>query len=57
MKDKKLVIFYAGAWAEQLLTVARAKKVAYFVDDDHVGEVFSGGDRCPFNSNALAGAP
>ena len=30
---KKLVVYYAGIWAERLLTVERYKEIAYFVDD------------------------
>ena len=39
---KKLVVFYAGEWAERLLTIARCKDIAYFVDEEKTG-VFSGG--------------
>ncbi len=30
---KKLVVCYAGIWAERLLTIERLKEVAYFIDD------------------------
>ncbi|MCR4646386.1 MAG: hypothetical protein K5695_13435, partial [Oscillospiraceae bacterium] len=30
---KKLIVYYAGEWAERLLTVERYKEVAYFIED------------------------
>lgn len=31
---KKLVVYYAGEWAERLLTVSRCKDISYFVDEE-----------------------
>ena len=39
---KKLVVYYAGEWAERLLTVSRCKDISYFVDEERT-DVFSGG--------------
>ena len=49
---KKLVVFYAGEWAERLLTIARCKDIAYFVDEEKPG-VFSGGGTCLFHPETL----
>ncbi len=39
---KKLIIYYAGIWAERLLTIDRYKKVDYFVDHIQQKEEFKG---------------
>lgn len=53
---KKLVVYYAGEWAERLLTVSRCKDISYFVDEERT-DVFSGGGTRMFARALVEGKP